>query len=513
MRVRLDEADKFTGLPRGTAKPFELLAAFEQAEPYLDLPAQAVKLVAWLVRQTKPQDWEEGSRPIAWPSVRRQAEFLGGISERHVQRLNRRLWEAGIFVMRDDPQGRRYGHRDQNGRIVRAHGFDLSPLFLRNAEFKKIAAAAQVERNRMKGLRHRISPARRGVDQAIEELGHQGYDSEVLRRLHSDAQELVIAARACRRSDELEVAVKALERRRSEAEQMLRDLIKPVETSPMGDINDAHSTTTTLTSNQLNDTVIASEASSQPEVERAEPKPQSRSRPNDLFPEALNISPGTLAELAPRLMPYLPPRTRDMDWPALVDAAHFLSGEMGINGTLWARACQLMGREYTAVAIAIVSTKKIGPDRDNGEIQSPGQYFGGMVRKFETNPADLCLGRTLYGLKDGLWGKEGHKERRQQEKERRNAERTGRRSSGDYQPEPMLPAPAAARTSGGGFMPVGSILPQPPQVWPAPPSRPRANFLTPADRTMAFGKDWQPSQEFREMEERIKAITANPKKN
>jgi hypothetical protein len=35
MRVRLDEADRFKGLPRGTAKPFEFLTAFEQAEPYL----------------------------------------------------------------------------------------------------------------------------------------------------------------------------------------------------------------------------------------------------------------------------------------------------------------------------------------------------------------------------------------------------------------------------------------------------------------------------------------------
>ena len=54
-----------------------------------------------------PQDWEEGCRPIAWPQLRYQAEFLG-LSERRTQELNRALQEAGIFVMRDDPQGRRY---------------------------------------------------------------------------------------------------------------------------------------------------------------------------------------------------------------------------------------------------------------------------------------------------------------------------------------------------------------------------------------------------------------------
>jgi replication protein C-like len=93
MRVRLDQ--------RGTAKPLRFLAAFQEAEPYLGLPVHAYKLVAWLVKQTQPQDWEEGSRPIAWPSARHQAEFLG-LSPARVKQLNRALFEAGIFVMRDN---------------------------------------------------------------------------------------------------------------------------------------------------------------------------------------------------------------------------------------------------------------------------------------------------------------------------------------------------------------------------------------------------------------------------
>jgi Replication protein C N-terminal domain len=172
MRARLDQAERFHGFPRGTAKPFELLAAFEQAEPYLGLPPHAYKLIDWLVRQTRPQDWEEGSRPIAWPSARREAEFLG-LSPSRVKSLNRGLWEAGIFVIRDDPQGRRYGRRDARGRIIEAYGFDLSPLALRYDEFVKIAAA-EIERKRMRELRRRSTIARRGIAQAVEELGRPG---------------------------------------------------------------------------------------------------------------------------------------------------------------------------------------------------------------------------------------------------------------------------------------------------------------------------------------------------
>ncbi len=67
---------------------------------------------------------------------------------------------------------------------------------------------------------------------------------------------------------------------------------------------------------------------------------------------------------------------------------------MGINRTLWARACDMMGRGYAAVAMAIVSTRP-----EEHFTSGPGGYFAGMLRKFEKNPQDLCLARTLCNSK------------------------------------------------------------------------------------------------------------------
>jgi replication initiation protein RepC len=481
MRAWLDRADSFKGLPRGTAKPLTFLYAFKDAEPYLGLPAHTYKLIDWLVRLTKPQDWEEGSRPIAWPEARRQEEFLG-LSPRRTQALNRVLQEAGILVMRDDPQGRRYGYRDpKTGRIAKAFGFDLSLIMARHEEFKKIAVEAQIERNRMKKLRQQKTLARKAISQAAEELGALGYDSEAFERVLQEAAELVKAGSQCHRSDELGLAVKALERRRDEIQQMLRDLIKPVETSPMGAENDTHSTITTLTANDINHTVIAANDCSWVEAP-AVPNDQGRSKPKRLFPETLHITPATLIELAPRLAPYMPARTNDKDWPSVVEAAQFLSGEMGINRTLWGRACDVMGREYAVVAMAIVSTRPA-----EHFTSGPGGYFAGMLRKYEKNPQDLCLSRTLWKLKDETWGPQGHKERREREKARRQ-------SSGL---EPMT-------TSLGGFSPVGTVL-QRQLAAPMPPAR-RA-LPAPADRPVSRSRAaWQPSAELREAEERIKAM-------
>jgi replication initiation protein RepC len=113
----------------------------------------------------------------------------------------------------------------------------------------------------------------------------------------------------------------------------------------------------------------------------------------------LGLTPGQLVELAPRLTGYIPPRTPDLTWPVIVDAAEWLSGELGVNRTLWTRACHLMGREYAAVALALVSTKPAGHFT-----KGAGGYFGGMVKKFERG--ELRLAGSVWHLRDKKWGKD-----------------------------------------------------------------------------------------------------------
>jgi len=170
-----DRADTFQGQAEGTAHPYHFLAAFQEAEPYLRLPKQAYRLMAYLFSLTRSCDWEEGSRPIVWPSARAQQEHLG-LSAAQVKALNRALFEAGLFVIRDNAEGKRYGLRGPDGRILVAYGFDLSPMALRYEEFKKIAAEGRMTFNMMKSLRRQISIIRRAISQA-EDLVRRQEDS------------------------------------------------------------------------------------------------------------------------------------------------------------------------------------------------------------------------------------------------------------------------------------------------------------------------------------------------
>jgi replication initiation protein RepC len=394
MLTARDRADSFTGLPAGTAKPYRFLAAFQEAEPYLGLPSPAYKLISWLVKQTKPQDWEEGSRPIAWPSARRQQEFLA-LSPARVKSLNRLLFEAGIFVLRDNEQGRRFGHRDPvTKRLTEAYGFDLSPLAQRYDEFVGLAAAARVERDRMKALRRRVTLARRAVRQAGEALAAGGNLPAAWPSLAAEVSDLVKTARQAQRSEELALVAKALENRKAEAEQWLRDAPVPAETDPTGLENKPHTTYTNLTENPYQDTVIARQGSSQAEPPAPFPSPSVTVAPVE---QVFRLKAAQLVDLAPKLARYMLRETPT--WPDIVEAAAtWLRPELGVSPSLWGEACRIMGRDTAALALAIVSTKQEGHFSS-----SAGGYFAGMVRKAEKG--ELHLERTLWALREAKWGK------------------------------------------------------------------------------------------------------------
>ena len=397
MLATRDRADSFPGLPSGTAKPFRILAAFQEAEPYLGLPRHAYKLISWLIGKTQAQDWESGSRPIAWPSAREQEEFLA-LGSSQVKELNRALYEAGIFVLRDHETGKRFGRRDKiSGRIVEAFGFDLSPLAQRYDEFVRIAAIAKIERDRMKALRRRRTTARRAIYQAGSALDALGCLPDWWPRLTTEVSSLLLSIRAVKQSDEMALLVHALERRKDEAEQALRDASKPVNNDPTEPENRPLYTTTNLTMN-LTDTVVATEEGKEPAPEPAKPEPPPQPATAEAMIDGLHINPPQLVDLAPRLKRYLPEGR--LDWPSIHDAAGWLAGELGVSSPLWNEACRVMGRDYAAVALAVVSTKD--PTHFSS---SAGGYFAGMMRKAVRG--ELRLTGTIWRLREEKWGKRG----------------------------------------------------------------------------------------------------------
>ena len=395
MAVR-EQADRFEGLPRGMAKPLRFLAAFQEAEPYLDLPPHAYKLVAWLVKMTQAQDWEAGSRPIAWPCAARQAEFLG-LTRNAVKTLNRMLFEAGILVMRDSPTGKRYGRRDDQGRIVEAYGFDLSPLAFRYDEFIRTAAEARAERERCGHFKRRATCARRAIAQIGETLAAAGPLPPPWPQLATETAGLVAAIRKARTSDDFALLAQGLESRKAQAEAWASKASKAGNLDPEGPA-DRPRNISTNSSLDPSDTVMAAEesgrdkaASQIPEAEREAGKDRGEKIAARDFDNPAKVHPGELLPLAPRLADYV--EQTYPDWKDIVNgAADGLRHDLGVSQNLWGEACLSVGRPLAAVALAIVSTKP----REHFT-RGAGGYFAAMIKRAKTG--ELHLDRTLWKLR------------------------------------------------------------------------------------------------------------------
>jgi len=395
MAVR-DRADRFEGVARGSAKPLRFLAAFQEAEPYLGLPPHAFKLVAWLVKMTRAQDWEAGSRPIAWPSAARQAEFLD-LTRNAVKTLNRLLFEAGVFVMRDSPTGKRYGRRDGQGRIIEAYGFDLSPLAFRADEFIRLAAEARAERERIQALKRRATCARRAIAQIGATLAECGSLPRDWPQLAAEAVELVGAIRNTNNSEDLAEVVRALESRKAQAEAWGNEIAESGKIGPVGPADRPH-TITTNSPNDPTDTVGGDGENHHGEVAFEAARPASegeadateKARTEALEPPA-KVYPAELLQLAPRLAEHV--AQPYPDWPDIVNAAgEGLRHELGVSPRLWGEACLAIGRPMAAIVLAVVSTKP-----DGHFTRGAGGYFAAMIKRARTG--ELHLDRSLWKLR------------------------------------------------------------------------------------------------------------------
>jgi replication initiation protein RepC len=412
-------AEAFDGLPDGVAAQGQLLAALKAAAPRLGLGPRLVHAIDWLFRFTQPQDWGRGGRPIVWPSALIQREALG-LSETRVKALNRALIEAGLITMKDSPNGKRYGRRDNKGRIVEAYGFDLSPLAARHAEFVRLAEEAKAERAEKGRLRRRATIARNGITQIRETAAEYGFRDEEWTTLIRDSRALGQALRRVERPEEMALGVESLERRQRLARERLETLLatlapEPSETQnpdPRGSENGPHQYTYNSGPDPDQDTVMASEeCKRQPEGPPSQAGETARRQGHDVAAgqggdlpartdsgTVLKLSTDELTRLAPRLRTYL--KTSAPGWREIVDAADWLRGELGVSKSLWGEACLAMGREQAAIAIAIVSARPVAHFRT-----TPGGYFHGMVAKAKAG--ELNLARTIWGLRREQDGRAG----------------------------------------------------------------------------------------------------------
>ena len=407
---QLAQAGERVAVPKSTA-----FVALKRVGAYIGLKAGDLLLLDTLGAFTQAQDWDEGQRPIVWASNAYLMEQTG-FSLSALKRHARRLAEIGVISFKDSPNGKRWGHRDADGRIIEAYGFDLSPLSARVEEFEQLQAELQAERELCQRLKRQITVARRMIRARIEaafsstlrgpwehlsglfedlldRLPRRNTASETLSQLlawFKELQERVEAAylKAVRADEVVENSAESIEQGSEKTQEM----------NPGEVISGPHILTTTkldpVISNSSKKEEAAGVTPNAPPEERVDRELENwvaevrkkRGAALDL-PTVMQACPD-FASWARNMGGYL------KDWGDLHRVAGQLRPMIGVSEHDWNLAQDRLGPQIATAALVLTFDKHA-----KGEVASPGGYLRGMIEK--AGAGELHLERSFYGRLSG----------------------------------------------------------------------------------------------------------------
>lgn len=389
--------------------------AVKRVGAHIGLKAGDVMLLDTLGAFSQAQDWEEGRRPIVWASNAYLMEQTG-FSLSALKRHARRLAEIGVISFKDSPNGKRWGHRDADGRIIEAYGFDLSPLSARVEEFEQLQAELQAEREFCQRLKRQITVARRMIRARIEAASHaalrgpwehfSGLFEDLLDRLprRNTASETLERLLAWFR--ELQERVEATYLKAVRADEVVETTAETTEqvskkTQEM-DPREVNSEPHILITNQLNPvTCNRSEAEQTAGVVPNAPAEEQDDRELEDWVAETRKKRGAALDL-PTVMqacPEFASWARNLggylkDWGDLHRVAAQLRPMIGVSEHAWNLAQDRLGPQVATAALVLTFDKHCA-----GEVASPGGYLRGIVQK--AGAGELHLERSFYGRLSG----------------------------------------------------------------------------------------------------------------
>ena len=393
----------------------QAFVAVKRVGAHIGLKAGDMLLLDTLGAFTQAQDWEQGQRPIVWASNAYLMEQTG-FSLSALKRHARRLAEIGVISFKDSPNGKRWGHRDAEGRIIEAYGFDLSPLSARAEEFAQLQAELQAERELCQRLKRQITVARRMIRARIEaalsgalrgpwehliELFEDLLDRLPRRNTASEALSRLLAW-----FRELQERVEATYLKAVRADKVVENTTETTqqvtkqtrEMDPREVNSEPHILITTklnpVTSNRSETEQAAGVVPNAPPEEQVDSELEDwvaetrkkRGAALDL-PTVMQACP-EFASWAHNMGGYL------KDWGDLHRVAGQLRPMIGVSEHAWNLAQDRLGPQIATAALVLTFDKHCA-----GEVASPGGYLRGMVEK--AGAGELHLERSFYGRLSG----------------------------------------------------------------------------------------------------------------
>ncbi|MEM7710743.1 MAG: plasmid replication protein RepC, partial [Pseudomonadota bacterium] len=409
---QLAQAGERVAVPKTQA-----FVAVKRVGAHIGLKAGDMLLLDTLGAFTHAQDWEERQRPIVWASNAYLMEQTG-FSLSALKRHARRLAEVGVIAFKDSPNGKRWGRRNDDGHIVEAYGFDLSPMAARVEEFTELYGRIQEERALCQRLKRQITVARRMIRARIEAALQSALNGAWAQYLELFEGLLARLPRANASSEALEQVLAWFQGLQERVEQAYlkafrgdevvektseteQETIKQTQEMDPKEVNpDPHILTTNeldpVTCNRSETEQAAGVTPGNPTVVPVE-RPEREGEGAEVAkpPQGVAVDVRTVMQACPEFAFW----ARNMggylrDWGDLYRIAGDLKKIIGISDHAWIAAQEVMGKQMAAAAMALVFDKHA-----KGEVSSAGGYLRGMTEK--AGAGELHLERSFYGRLSG----------------------------------------------------------------------------------------------------------------
>ncbi len=342
----------------------------------LGLRDRALAVLNALLTFYPQQELSEQGNLIVFPSNAQLAIRANGIAGTTLRENLALLVQAGLIQRNDSPNGKRYARKGNDGEIETAYGFSLAPLLARAEELAILAHQVAEESRRLRVIKERITITRRDIRKLISAAVEEGAAGNW--QAVEDAFVAAIARlKTAKTPAALEACLDDLTLLSEEAINMLEIQLIPQKTDSNDSENRHHI--------QNSNTESLNELEPRSEKERsgrAAAGPKRSAEPIKAFPL------GMVLRACPQISDYSTGGAIS-HWRELMTAAVVVRTMLGVSPSAYQEACEAMGPENAAVAMACVLERA-------GHISSPGGYLRDLTRR--TERGEFSLGPMLMAL-------------------------------------------------------------------------------------------------------------------
>ncbi|MDW5317526.1 plasmid replication protein RepC [Rhizobium sp. PL01] len=350
-----------------------------EAREELGLQSNSLAVLDALLSFYPENELRQGAQLVVFPSNAQLILRAHGMAGATLRRHLALLVDSGLIVRKDSANGKRYARKNGGGEIENAFGFDLSPILARSEELAHIAQKVVAARSAFRKAKENLTICRRDVRKLISAAMEEGADGNwaVIEMMY-----VALVGRIPRSPTMAEVADIL-----DEMELLREEILNQLDIQPNSRFN---STNAAHNEQHIQNSKPESFHELEPRSEKE--KAANSSKTGGPKSETLKAFPLGVVLKACRQIADYGPGGAVGSWRDLMSAAVVVRSMLGVSPSAYQHACEVMGPENAAVAVACILERA-------SLINSAGGYLRDLTQR--TERGEFSLGPVIMALLRG----------------------------------------------------------------------------------------------------------------